>query len=62
MHDLMFFCILFVSYNEFLKLSQKGDNVVLDLIVRDICGELVCQKVPPLSLSLSLKLFFENNI
>ncbi|KAJ1698700.1 hypothetical protein LUZ63_007212 [Rhynchospora breviuscula] len=33
-----------MSYNEFLKLSQKGDNVVLDLIVRDICGELVCQK------------------
>ncbi|KAL6861208.1 hypothetical protein ACP4OV_016908 [Aristida adscensionis] len=24
--------------------SQKGDNFVLDLIVKDICGELVCQK------------------
>ncbi|KAJ3695960.1 hypothetical protein LUZ60_001337 [Juncus effusus] len=33
-----------MSYDEFLKLSQKGDNVVLDLIVKDICGELVCQK------------------
>nr|CAD1827160.1 unnamed protein product [Ananas comosus var. bracteatus] len=32
------------SYDEFLKLSQKGDNLVLDLIVKDICGELVCQK------------------
>jgi len=33
------------SYDEFLQLSQKGDNFVLDLIVKDICGELVCQKV-----------------
>lgn len=32
------------SYDEFLQLSQKGDNFVLDLIVKDICGELVCQK------------------
>ncbi|PKA61554.1 Pantothenate kinase 2 [Apostasia shenzhenica] len=32
------------SYDEFLKLSQQGDNLVLDLIVKDICGELVCQK------------------
>lgn len=31
-------------YDEFLKLSQQGDNLVLDLIVKDICGELVCQK------------------
>jgi len=28
-----------------LQLSHKGDNFVLDLIVKDICGELVCQKV-----------------
>jgi len=33
------------SYDEFLQLSHKGDNFVLDLIVKDICGELVCQKV-----------------
>lgn len=32
------------SYDEFLQLSQKGDNFGLDLIVKDICGELVCQK------------------
>jgi type II pantothenate kinase len=32
------------SYDEFLQLSQKGNNFVLDLIVKDICGELVCQK------------------
>lgn len=32
------------SYDEFLKLSQQGDNLVLDLIVKDICGELACQK------------------
>jgi len=32
------------SYDEFLQLSHKGDNFVLDLIVKDICGELVCQK------------------
>ncbi|XP_044958582.1 pantothenate kinase 1 [Hordeum vulgare subsp. vulgare] len=32
------------SYDEFLQLSQKGDNFVLDLVVKDICGELVCQK------------------
>ncbi|KAG0502239.1 hypothetical protein HPP92_002311 [Vanilla planifolia] len=31
-------------YDEFLQLSQQGDNLVLDLIVKDICGELVCQK------------------
>lgn len=31
-------------YDEFLKLSQQGDNLVLDLIVKDICGDLVCQK------------------
>lgn len=31
-------------YDEFLKLSQQGDNLVLDLIVKDICGELVCEK------------------
>ncbi|KAI0494509.1 hypothetical protein KFK09_024647 [Dendrobium nobile] len=31
-------------YDDFLKLSQQGDNLVLDLIVKDICGELVCQK------------------
>ncbi|XP_073010556.1 pantothenate kinase 1-like isoform X2 [Typha latifolia] len=33
-----------MSYDEFLKLSQSGDNLVLDLIVKDICGELVCQE------------------
>lgn len=32
------------SYDEFLELSQLGDNLALDLIARDICGELVCQK------------------
>ncbi|VAI71869.1 unnamed protein product [Triticum turgidum subsp. durum] len=32
------------SYDEFLQLSQKGDNFVLDLVVKDICGELACQK------------------
>ncbi|XP_020241723.1 pantothenate kinase 1-like isoform X1 [Asparagus officinalis] len=32
------------KYDEFLKLSQQGDNLVLDLIVKDICGELACQK------------------
>ncbi|XP_038976660.1 pantothenate kinase 1-like [Phoenix dactylifera] len=32
------------SYDDFLKLSQQGDNLVLDLIVKDICGELACQK------------------
>lgn len=32
------------SYDEFLRLSQQGDNLVLDLIVKDICGELACQK------------------
>lgn len=31
-------------YDEFLQLSQQGDNLVLDLIVKDICGELVCEK------------------
>ncbi|KAK8951675.1 Pantothenate kinase 2 [Platanthera zijinensis] len=31
-------------YDDFLQLSQQGDNLVLDLIVKDICGELVCQK------------------
>lgn len=31
-------------YDEFLELSQHGDNLVLDLIVKDICGELVGQK------------------
>lgn len=33
-----------MRYDEFLKLSQQGDNLVLDLIVKDICGELACQK------------------
>lgn len=32
-------------YDEFLELSRQGDNLVLDLIVKDICGELVGQKV-----------------
>ncbi|TVU12146.1 hypothetical protein EJB05_45775 [Eragrostis curvula] len=27
------------SYDEFLQLCQKGDNSVLDLVVKDICGE-----------------------
>ncbi|OEL37183.1 Pantothenate kinase 1 [Dichanthelium oligosanthes] len=40
------------SYDEFLQLSQKGDNFVLDLIVKDICGELVCQKIAFLVASL----------
>ncbi|WOK91944.1 pantothenate kinase 1-like [Canna indica] len=33
-----------ISYDEFLKMSQKGDNLVLDLIVKDICGELVSEE------------------
>ncbi|KAJ0981205.1 hypothetical protein J5N97_009460 [Dioscorea zingiberensis] len=33
-----------MRYDEFLELSQHGDNLVLDLIVKDICGELVGQK------------------
>ncbi|GJN29343.1 hypothetical protein PR202_gb17564 [Eleusine coracana subsp. coracana] len=33
------------SYDEFLQLCQKGDNSVLDLFVKDICGELISQKV-----------------
>lgn len=33
------------SYDEFLKLSQQGDNLVLDLIVKDICGDLVSEQV-----------------
>ncbi|KAG6473224.1 hypothetical protein ZIOFF_067137 [Zingiber officinale] len=33
-----------LSYDEFLKMSQQGDNLVLDLIVKDICGELVSEK------------------
>jgi pantothenate kinase len=41
--SLIYCCSL--SYDEFLQLSQKGNNFVLDLIVKDICGELVCQKV-----------------
>ncbi|TVU12144.1 hypothetical protein EJB05_45773, partial [Eragrostis curvula] len=32
------------SYNEFLQLCQKGDNSVLDLVVKDICGELASLK------------------
>ncbi|KAK3128656.1 hypothetical protein QOZ80_6BG0464820 [Eleusine coracana subsp. coracana] len=32
------------SYDEFLQLCQKGDNSVLDLLVKDICGELISQK------------------
>jgi hypothetical protein len=42
---LLLTCYNSLSYDEFLQLSQKGDNFVLDLIVKDICGELVCQKV-----------------
>ncbi|CAL9090342.1 unnamed protein product [Musa acuminata var. zebrina] len=33
-----------LSYDEFLKLSQQGDNLVLDLIVKDICGDLVSEQ------------------
>ncbi|KAM0949155.1 putative pantothenate kinase [Dioscorea sansibarensis] len=33
-----------MRYDEFLELSRQGDNLVLDLIVKDICGELVGQK------------------
>ncbi|TVU34260.1 hypothetical protein EJB05_16091, partial [Eragrostis curvula] len=32
------------SYDEFLQLCQKGDNSFVDLLVKDICGELVSQK------------------
>ncbi|THU48191.1 hypothetical protein C4D60_Mb09t23630 [Musa balbisiana] len=34
-----------LSYDEFLKLSQQGDNLVLDLIVKDICGDLVSEQI-----------------
>ncbi|GJN00618.1 hypothetical protein PR202_ga17814 [Eleusine coracana subsp. coracana] len=32
------------SYDEFLQLCQKGDNSILDVLVKDICGELISQK------------------
>lgn len=42
---IFFHLITLNSYDEFLKMSQQGDNLVLDLIVKDICGELVSEKV-----------------
>ncbi|TVU12147.1 hypothetical protein EJB05_45776, partial [Eragrostis curvula] len=32
------------SYDEFLQLCEKGDNSVLDLLAKDICGEFISQE------------------
>ncbi|TVU12137.1 hypothetical protein EJB05_45765, partial [Eragrostis curvula] len=32
------------SYGEFLQLCEKGDNSVLDLLAKDICGEFISQE------------------
>ncbi|KAF8660728.1 hypothetical protein HU200_057470 [Digitaria exilis] len=38
------FPYLLVNIGSGVSILKKGDNFVLDLIVKDICGELVCQK------------------